>query len=236
MIIIKPEQLLQIFIIKPEQLLLAPSSSPWPQWLIPKIIFTFFSSRNLFSNFKIAQLLKRIQIYFKLGLTVADEVRRYADIWITPSQNTTMTMEMIKARQKVLFLCDFKKILRGEKVLTESQVQALQGNVALVNSWKPWSRGWTHCCRCPSWTRLEIESHWSTIFETSQKIHVHHLDVIFLNLSPLRKALLLLGRGIQPVCPIAQSDKIGSRYNEAVASHILCSRFAGYVRLQHGCY
>ena len=45
-----------------------------------------------------------------------------------------MTMEMIKARQKVLFLCDFKKILRGEKVLTESQVQALQGNVALVNS------------------------------------------------------------------------------------------------------
>ena len=79
-IIVKPEQLLQIFIIKPEQLLLAPSSSPWPQWLIPKIIFTFFSSRNLFSNFKIAQLLKRIQIYFKLGLTVADEVRRYADI------------------------------------------------------------------------------------------------------------------------------------------------------------
>ena len=51
-IIIKPEQLLQIIIIKPEQLLLAPSSSPWPQWLIPKIIF---SSGNLFSFFKIAE-------------------------------------------------------------------------------------------------------------------------------------------------------------------------------------
>ena len=53
--IIKPEQLLQIIkiiIIKPEQLLLAPSSSPWPQWLIPKIIF---SSGNLFSFFKIAE-------------------------------------------------------------------------------------------------------------------------------------------------------------------------------------
>ena len=123
-----------MIIIKPEQLLLAPSSSPWPQWLIPKIIFTFFSSRNLFSNFKIAQLLKRIQIYFKLGLTVADEVRRYADIWITPSQNTTMTKEMKKANQKIPFYVILKKVLKKEK---EQRTY-----------WKPSPGPAGQCCTC----------------------------------------------------------------------------------------
>ena len=34
-----------------------------------------------------------------------------------------------------------------------------------------------------------------------------------------------------PVCPITQGDKVGSCNDEAVTSHIVCGRLAGYVGL-----
>ena len=111
-IITKPEQLLQIIIIKPEQLLLAPSSSPWPQWLIPKIIFFISQFVFLFQNRSFAEKNPDIFQIRPHRRRRGPQICRYLNHTFTEYHDDEGDE---KGKPKNTFLCDFKKSLEKRK-------------------------------------------------------------------------------------------------------------------------